>query len=744
MELAQQVRWVRAFRGLNKDLANTADDIQSTTTFSSIIVQPSTITGQQQQQQQQQQFQRQYQHQPSWQQQRFTTQATTTHTSPSTIPLHSALSQQPRPLVVISRKDERKEANKRKREEEHQRAEHKKEEQRQRLAREQQWMIDPSSLPTNRTTATTDFPSTTTQSHPFDNNEPEIAAVRSSNGTQARAGPPPRPTSVPAIINMELPSGAVVNFITDSLDTDARSLLDSFLRSTKQQQLADDLEAYCNELGTYAATEEQRNKNRIQRDQLQQDTVRCDGHLRYLANQSQADNSQASTGQIKVCSALIDGGTTHHIIRLNVHRQLVEKGLAPEMTLYKPGEMNILFGRASNPEPVLGYINTTFGRVNIVQHMSADALISEIEYTSKGGYIIKDNTNLAIIAEGKLALYGTRDPAAPAGANTSLWTADIEDLFKKPQPLAASASVPQPEVAIRHIMQSVQNTVKSTGLHLNLAHSTSAFRRTLASAPGLAIPVVSSPLIPQPLSPQSDLPPSSKSVTWNWESERDKVVKVSWDQGEVRTGDRGSYSITSLNSQVQQITANSAKPTWTAAEVRTARQAIWAANGSADKLAKTLQANAMARPPDIDPKLVLALGDIHNDPAYRMTHDLAAHPGGSGIKTTIPGHTGHMDILGLWARDKGVHTSLALLITDQATKFTKVYALDNKTTAADAINLYRDLIARKGWVLKKAYFDHATVHVCPKPVQRIDQNSTGTTVHIQISARHPRLLHQRH
>ena len=126
-------------------------------------------------------------------------------------------------------------------------------------------------------------------------------------------------------------------------------------------------------------------------------------------------------------------------MRLNVLQRLQQQQIAPTMTSMQPGAMSIAFGREENPEPVLGYINTPFGKVVIVDNMSAEMLISE--FTSKGSYIIKDNTTLAIIHDNKLVLYGTRKPNSPAGTNEQLWMAAVEDIFQSGKQLVTAQHV---------------------------------------------------------------------------------------------------------------------------------------------------------------------------------------------------------------------------------------------------------------------------------------------------------------
>jgi len=88
-----------------------------------------------------------------------------------------------------------------------------------------------------------------------------------------------------------------------------------------------------------------------------------------------------------------------------------------------------------------------------------------------------------------------------------------------------------------------------------------------------------------------------------------------------------------------------------------------------------------------------------------MTHDVQSHNGGSGIGTPKPGEKGHADIFGKWSTDKGLHCNYAIMITDEATLWTEVYALDNETTVKDALVLYANELALKGWIVGEVFFD---------------------------------------
>ena len=394
-------------------------------------------------------------------------------------------------------------------------------------------------------------------------------------------------------------------------------------------------------------------------------------------------------------TGLVDGGTTNHIMRLEVLQRLQQQGTAPQMTPMEPGAMTIAFGREENPEPVLGYINTAFGKVVIVENMSAEMLISEIEYTARQAYIIKNNTILAIIHNNTLVLYATRDPSSPAGTNEQLWMAAVEDVFAAGKQLGVCTAVPHPTAAINAILAGATRAANVSVPHckpFGQASSSASNANTSGASEADIFSGVQFPIT---------------SITHNPSSHQSIPEQTCHQPSSAPTDSH--------------LSANAAKPRWKAVEIRLARNCLWAVNGSASKLAKTLEANALARPPDIDPQLIRHLGDQHNDPAFRMTHDTAVHPGGSGSHEVQIGEEARADIFGLWQTDKSVYTSLGMLITDVKSKFSKVYALDDKTAAADGVNAYRDLMAEQGFQVMRVKFDYAS-EVSEEYVKRVNDH----------------------
>ena len=390
-----------------------------------------------------------------------------------------------------------------------------------------------------------------------------------------------------------------------------------------------------------------------------------------VTSSSSAHPNPATSHNYPTDKVLIDGGTTNHILKLEVYLKLRALAAIPSMTPFLPGQMTITFGSDSNLEPVLGCIeqSSLLAPIYVVRHLSQGALISEIEFTKRDGIILKDDTTLLIILNNQLVLHATRDPSAPAGANESLWLADMGHLFSKPSALPPGQGSHHARQLLQHVRQS-SRTVHPESEAMDISHE--------GLNPSLPAQLVVSP-------PLSD---TSLSTSEQPTSEQPTLPSC------VTTCNQGA--------------ANSARPTFTQSEIRQGRSAIWGANGSAYRLANVLAAHALDNPPNIDPRLLRELGDRHDNPAYRMTHDLRQHPGGSGISSDIPGHTSSADIEGKWSTDRGLWVSYGLLLTDHATHFTKVYALDSKRTVRDALVLWANMWTLVGRTVHHVSFDYAS------------------------------------
>jgi len=380
---------------------------------------------------------------------------------------------------------------------------------------------------------------------------------------------------------------------------------------------------------------------------------------------------------------MVDGGTTNHILKYDAYLSLRATGSIPLMTSMVPGEMSITFGEESNQQSAIGVIENSslLGPIYVVNRLDQAALISEKEFAKHGGIILKDNVSCLIIINNALVLHAVRDPDAPEGSNRSLWLADLRELFNPPVPL------PKFELKSAYLKQLLID-VRLQLEKKNKVEATSGGCRTT--------PVVLSP-------PHNPLSSSSITTPTNPSSVID--INCSNSPGLVDVDDDGHVPV---DPRLGTGGSHSAKPTYTQGAIRAARQAIWASGGSAYRLADVLEAHALDNPPSIPPRLLRDIGDKRDNPTYRMTHDVQTHPGGSGIGSPRPGEKAHADIFGKWTTDKGVQCNYAIMVTDEATLWTKVYALDTKTTVKDALVLYANELAVKHWILEDVLFDHAS------------------------------------
>ena len=383
---------------------------------------------------------------------------------------------------------------------------------------------------------------------------------------------------------------------------------------------------------------------------------------------------------------MVDGGTTNHIFQYDAYLSLRATDSIPAMTPLVPGEMSITFGEESNQQAAIGVIKNSslLGPIYVVNRLDQAALISEKEFAKHGGIILKDNVTCLIIVNNALVLHAVRDPNAQEGSNRSLWLADLQELFSPPVQLP---NFEHTSAYLKQLLIDVRLQLKRK----NKVEATSGGCRTT--------PVVLSP-------PHNSFSSSSITTPTNLSTVTDFDYSIL--PGLVYDDDDDEDDYDMVDPRLGIGVSNSAKPTYTQGEIRKARQAIWGSGGSAYRLADALEAHAMDNPPPIPPRLLRDIGDQHDNPSYRMTHDVQSHPGGSGIGTPRPGEKGHADIFGKWSTDKGVHCNYAIMITDEATLWTKVYALDNKTTVKDALVLYANELALKHWIVGEVWFDHAS------------------------------------
>lgn len=163
-----------------------------------------------------------------------------------------------------------------------------------------------------------------------------------------------------------------------------------------------------------------------------------------------------------------------------------------------------------------------------------------------------------------------------------------------------------------------------------------------------------------------------------------------------------------MDTEVQ--VAFSAKPTYTQAQIRTARAMIRNCNNlSAETIATTIEAMAWTDiPPDITAKLFRDIAARRDNIPYLLANSQRKHPGGSGIRSDIPGDTVHMDIQWKTQEDRGTGAVHVLVIFCECTGFGRGYALHHKSTSRDAFCLWQLEMRSYGRVTKFVRIDAAS------------------------------------
>lgn len=113
-------------------------------------------------------------------------------------------------------------------------------------------------------------------------------------------------------------------------------------------------------------------------------------------------------------------------------------------------------------------------------------------------------------------------------------------------------------------------------------------------------------------------------------------------------------------------------------------------------------------PDSITGAVLRRISGNRDDIAHLLTHERKAHPGGSGIRSEIPGETAHLDIQETQSPDLGTKVACALVISDETTTFGMGFGLKSKPNAADAFNRYQAFLRVYGRRCTKIRLDHAS------------------------------------
>ena len=432
---------------------------------------------------------------------------------------------------------------------------------------------------------------------------------------------------------------------------------------------------------------------------------------------------------------LLDGGTTAHILRNNVARDLLAAKLIVNITQSQPNNNVIHFGRSSHPEPVTSIFQGPphIGEILGVDTMDANFLISEIAFTKqRDTYIVKSNLDVLIIKQGAIIIRGTRNPNATPGTNETLYQIKLSDLLRPlnihPQDrevnnyLAKLTAIP-----VLDQPKSIQNFVEAEW--------------PVGRSEGEA----TYPVVFPPLNKPSTLPsdpttsnhsfPVITSLTTDVKDTRDdglgeqNFVEAEWPVG--RSEGEATYPVVfpplnkpstqspnpttthqpvsaTSTSHTTQSSAN-AVTTYSKSQYVATRAAIRNCNNiNARSIAKTLEVGGWHDPPDIPPSLLRAISNQHDNVPQMMALSVRTRGAGSGIPpSTAPFEVTYADVMGKWTVDT-TGATYKLFVTDGFSLFSNLYALDDKTAGADAIIQWDKFAHQCGYAVHTILFDHAS------------------------------------
>ena len=141
-----------------------------------------------------------------------------------------------------------------------------------------------------------------------------------------------------------------------------------------------------------------------------------------------------------------DRGATVHVVSREMADWLAAAGLVAPFTPATGQRSEIVFGKASAREPVIGAFSGSGPRpvivdVQVVEEASC-GLISDILLTRQGFVVINADTHLLVIRRVDNGwvpvLTARRDPHAAAGSSESLWVYNPEQLFSAQVPVEVS------------------------------------------------------------------------------------------------------------------------------------------------------------------------------------------------------------------------------------------------------------------------------------------------------------------
>ena len=370
-----------------------------------------------------------------------------------------------------------------------------------------------------------------------------------------------------------------------------------------------------------------------------------------------AEITQLNEQQIQYLPAISDGGSTAHIISLQTAQKLIERGIIPKIIPIEPGVMSVLFGKSEATEPVIGEIMTNgiLKRVLVVKDI-ATTLISESSLTNVGVIFLKDDTSILGLYKGRVVLRGERNPDALEGSIEQLWNIDLATLFQEP-----SLDI------VDHSNFDKNNNKEE--MYMSLTSFLNVYKK------------------------------SDKNVTNFSNNDNNGMYKSEqiYISGQTKEEPSSTHSF-------------SARPQYTQPQVREARRWISNCNNTpAEAIAKAVDAQAWSNiPPDITGDIFREIGARRDNLPYLLTHSQRNHPGGSGIRSNIPGEVIHMDIQGKLEVDPATHATFLLIILDECSLWGKAYAIKNKFNSRDAVMLWNIEMRSYGRKTTKVRTDFAS------------------------------------
>ena len=168
--------------------------------------------------------------------------------------------------------------------------------------------------------------------------------------------------------------------------------------------------------------------------------------------------------------AIIDGGATAHVIRNDLAKELLDKGLLDRVE-YEVTNQSVQWGHGEEPIIGIAYGRGIISPLFLVTNMHCKLLISEGKLCNEGIVIVKNQHTLIGIKHNQLIFY------AESEGGESLWLVSIDSLFRAKKPSTSAK----------------QRTDLTTYLHQLLHATTSAIHQAEATILSADSPPLTNP-----------------------------------------------------------------------------------------------------------------------------------------------------------------------------------------------------------------------------------------------------------